>query len=145
MRMQLFGLAIATTIVFFAQINSPAMAQAGSTGGTIGKQDKTLSGSEEQAEPKSKPRKSVSRVVANKPKSSSCGGAAGTYKWYMGTTTIIRANGTATNLANSGNWTCANGRITIAWVSGHVDHLTPAPGGYSVLDNLAGQFSAVRM
>jgi hypothetical protein len=145
MRTQLFGLAIATTIVFFAQINSPAMAQAGSTGGTIGKQDKSISGSEEHVGTKSKPRKSVSPVVADKPKSAGCGGAVGTYKWYMGGTTIISANGTTTNAWNRGNWTCANGQITIDWVSGHVDHLTPAPGGYSVVDNVVGQFSAVRM
>jgi hypothetical protein len=145
MRTQLFGPAIATTIVFFAQINSPAMAQAGSTGGTIGKQDKSVSGGEEEVGPKTRAHKSASRVVADKPKSSGCGGAVGTYKWYGGSTTTINANGTTTNYANRGNWTCANGQITINWISGHVDRLTPVSGGYSVVDNVVGQFSAVRM
>lgn len=137
--------AVVASICWFAQVCPPAVAQAGNTGGTIGKQDKSVSGSEEQLGPKSRTHKSASQAVADKPKSSGCAGAAGTYKWYSGTTTIINANGTATNLWNRGNWTCANGQITIDWVSGHVDHLTPAPGGYSVVDNVVGQFSAVRM
>jgi hypothetical protein len=54
MRTQLLVLAIAIPIYCFAQVNPPAMAQAGSTGGTVGKQDKSVSGSEEPAEPKSR-------------------------------------------------------------------------------------------
>ncbi|MGA8614183.1 MAG: hypothetical protein WB760_21405 [Xanthobacteraceae bacterium] len=53
MKTQLFVLAVASLIYCFAQVNPPAMAQAGSTGGTVGKQDKSVSGSEEPAEPKS--------------------------------------------------------------------------------------------
>jgi hypothetical protein len=53
MRTQLFVLALATPIYCFAQASQPAMAQAGSTGGTVGKQDKSASGGEEPAEPKS--------------------------------------------------------------------------------------------
>jgi hypothetical protein len=53
MRTQLFVLAITTVFYCFAQVDTPAMAQAGSTGGTVGKQDKSISGSEEPAELKS--------------------------------------------------------------------------------------------
>ena len=66
MRAQLLVLAIATPIYCFAQATPPAMAQAGSTGGTVGKQDKSVSGSEEPAEPKSR-----SRHVVSPPKGSS--------------------------------------------------------------------------
>jgi hypothetical protein len=52
MRTQLFVLAVVIPIYCFAQVNPPAMAQAGSTGGTVGKQDKGASGGEEPAEPK---------------------------------------------------------------------------------------------
>jgi hypothetical protein len=41
MKTELLVLAIATPIYCFAQVNPPAMAQAGSTGGTVGKQDNT--------------------------------------------------------------------------------------------------------
>jgi hypothetical protein len=53
MRTQLLALAIATPIFCFVQINPPALAQAGSTGGTVGKQDKSVSGTVEPSEPKS--------------------------------------------------------------------------------------------
>jgi hypothetical protein len=56
MKMRFLVLAIAAPILFLAQTNPPAMAQAGSTGGTVGKQDKSVSGAsvgEEPAAPKS--------------------------------------------------------------------------------------------
>jgi hypothetical protein len=64
MRIELFVLAIATPIFFVAQVNPPAMAQAGSTGGTVGKQDKDASGGEEPAEPKSQSQRSQRHAVA---------------------------------------------------------------------------------
>jgi hypothetical protein len=138
MRIQLFVLALATPIYLFAPFNPSAMAQAGSTGGTIGKKDKSVSGSEETATRKTQP-------APGKSNSSGCGNVVGTYKWYLGVTTVINANGTATNLSNHGKWTCTGGQVTITWVSGHVDHLTPTTTGYSVIDNRVGQFEATRM
>jgi hypothetical protein len=64
MRTQLFVLAVAIPIYCFAQANPPAMAQAGSTGGTVGKQDKGASGGEEPAEPKSQSQRSQRHAVA---------------------------------------------------------------------------------
>jgi hypothetical protein len=147
MRIQPFVLAIATLIYFFAQANLPAMAQAGSTGGTVGKQDKSVSGSEEPARPKSRSHKSISASVEARSKSSGCGNVVGAYKWALGTTTVFKADGTTANSSgNQGNWTCANGRVTIIWNSGgFVDRLTPTSNGYSVVDNIAGQFDAPRM
>jgi len=147
MKAHLFVLAIATPIFCFAQINPPAMAQAGSTGGTVGKQDKSVSGSEEPAKPKTRSHKLASAPAEGKSQSSGCGKAVGAYKWALGTTTVIKANGTTTNSSgNQGSWTCANGQVTIIWTSGgFVDRLTPTPSGFSVVDNIAGQFDAVRM
>jgi len=48
MRKQLFVFAIAALMCWFAQVIPPAMAQAGSVGGTIGNRDKSASGGEEQ-------------------------------------------------------------------------------------------------
>jgi len=123
------------------------MAQAGSTGGTVGKQDKSVSGSEEPTKPKLHSHKLASTPAEGKSKSSGCGNVVGAYKWALGTTTVFKADGTTANSSgNQGNWTCANGQVTIIWNSGgFVDHLTPTPSGFSVVDNIAGQFDAVRM
>jgi hypothetical protein len=147
MKIHLFVLAIATVIFFVAQANPPAMAQAGSMGGTVGKQDKSVSGGEEPAETKSQTHRSASVPAEGRSKSSGCGNVVGAYKWALGTTTVFKANGTTANSSgNQGNWTCANGQVTIIWNSGgFIDHLTPTPSGYSVVDNIAGQFDAPRM
>jgi hypothetical protein len=146
MRAQLLVLAIATPIYFFAQVNPPAMAQAGSTGGTVGKQDKSVSGSEEPATPKLRSHKLASAPAAGKSKSSGCGNVVGAYKGFSGVITVFKADGTAA-LANGvqGNWTCANGQVTAIWNNGFTDHLTPKPGGFSAVNNVGWQFDVVRM
>jgi hypothetical protein len=147
MRAQLLVLAIATPIYFFAQANAPAVAQAGSMGGTVGKQDKSASGGEEPAAPKSRSHKLASPPTAEKSKSSGCGNIVGTYKWILGTTTVIKADGTtAHSTGPQGTWTCASGQVTIVWNNGYIDHLTPTPTGVSVLTTNTGiQFDAPRM
>jgi hypothetical protein len=146
MRAQLFVLAIATPIYFFAQANPSALAQAGSTGGTVGKQDKSVSGGEEPAAPKSQVHRSASAPAAGKSKSSGCGQVAGAYKGFSGIITVIKADGTSTLAdGHQGNWTCANGQVTIVWNNGFTDHLTPKPGGFSAVNNLGWQFEFVRM
>jgi hypothetical protein len=146
MKAHLLVRAIATSIYFFAQVNPPAMAQAGSTGGTAGKQDKSASGGEEQAQPKSRLHKSTSRPAADRSKSSSCGNVVGTYKWLLGTTNVIKADGTTT-LSNGpqGKWTCANGQLTIVWNNGATDYLSPTPSGFSIENNFGMHFEGVRM
>ena len=146
MTARLLVLAIAAPIFCFAQANPPAMAQAGSTGGTVGKQDKSVSGGEEPAAPKSQPHKSASAPAAEKSKSSGCGQVVGAYKGYSGIITVIKADGTATlATGQEGNWTCASGQVTIVWNHGFTDHLTPKPGGFSAVNNLGWQFEFVRM
>ena len=139
--MRTFCVAVILASVF----TGTALAQAGSTGGTVGKQDKSVSGGDEPAASKSQTlHKSASAPAEAKSKSAGCGNAVGAYTWAVGTT-VINADGTATNGVNQGKWTCASGQVTITWISGHVDHLTPTAGGYSVMDNMVGQFNAVRM
>jgi hypothetical protein len=114
MRTYLFMLAIATPIYFFAQDNPSALAQAGSTGGTVGKQDKSASGGEEPTKSKTRPHKLASAPAEAKSKSSGCGNVAGTYKWLIGSTTVIKSDGATTNSNGpQGNWTCANDQVTI--------------------------------
>jgi hypothetical protein len=147
MRIQLFVLAVATPIYLFAQANPPAMAQAGSTGGTVGKQDKSVSGSEEPVTPKTRSHKAASQPAEAKSKSSGCGQVAGTYKWLLGTVNVMKADGTTT-LSNGprGTWTCASGQVTIVWNNGATDRLTPTSSGFSVINiNSGAQYDGVRM
>jgi hypothetical protein len=145
MRAQLSVLAIAPPIFFFVHANPPALAQAGSTGGTVGKQDKSASGGEELAAPKSLAHKSASAPAAGKPKSSGCGNVAAAYKWPGGMV-VVKADGTTTHsLGFDGKWTCANGQVTIVWTNGYIDHFTPTAGGFSAVNNFGTQFEAVRM
>src|SRR5580704_8701764 len=105
------------TVALSVPFTGTAFAQAGSTGGTVGKQDKSVSGGEEPAAPRSQMHRSATAPVAGKARSSGCGNVVGTYKWAMGTT-VINADGTATNGVNHGKWTCAGGQVTITWISG---------------------------
>jgi hypothetical protein len=146
MRAQLLVLAVAAPIFLFAQFDPPAMAQAASTGGTVGKQDKSASGGEELAAPKSRSHKSVSLPTEGKAKSSGCGQVAGAYKGFSGIITVIKADSTATlATGQQGTWTCANGQVTIVWNHGYTHHLTPKPGGFSAVNNLGWQFEFARM
>ena len=86
MRDGLWIAAFVWLIVLYAEIDGAtlAFAQAGSTGGTIGKTDKSASGGEEQQQ-------------TRKPTtSSSCSGLSGSWVWYNGIDVTIRAEGTMT-------------------------------------------------
>jgi hypothetical protein len=138
-------IAVAVSAPFAATV----FAQAGSTGGTLGNTDKSISGErrEEPATPKSQTHRSASAPAANKSKSSGCGNAVGTYKYPLGRVAVFKADGTTTisPFEDQGTWTCANGQVTVVWKSGYTDHLTPTPGGFSVVNNTGTQFEVARM
>jgi hypothetical protein len=139
----------AIALVTIAVSGPTAFGQAGSTGGTLGNTDKSISGErrEEPTAPKSRPHRSASAPAEGTSKSSGCGNVVGTYKWVLGGTTVIKANGTTTHSTGpQGKWTCANGQVTIVWNNGFIDHLTPTPSGFSVLTTNTGiQFEAPRL
>jgi hypothetical protein len=88
-----------------------ALGQAGSTGGTIGKTDKSASGGEE------------SKSKATKPHtSSSCGKVLGVWTWsWSGNTrrVVLKPDGTTSNSdGNEGFWTCTSGAVTVTWNKG---------------------------
>src|ERR1700722_2536708 len=129
--------------IMLIAVAEPAFAQAGTTGGTLGNTDKSISGDrrEEPAAPRSQTHRSAPAPPAAK--STGCGNAVGVYKGFSGITTIIKSGGTAA-LANGtqGNWTCANGQVTIVWNNGFTDHLRPKPGGFSAVNNVGGNSSS---
>ena len=110
------------------------VAQAGSTGGTIGKQRKSVSGGEEPAEPRratpQPPRRGTPVARSpREPKSPACGRAAGTWAWFNGRTVTIGANGSASSGSLTASWSCIGGQIVIVWSHGYTDRLTLSPDG----------------
>ena len=103
-----------------------AAAQAGSAGGTIGKQDKSISGSERAAIPR--PAKNQ-RQGRNKPSPASgrnaqksCRSIVGTWaSWASGVygkqDTKIRADGTIEHPTSKGTWSCTAGEYVHVWDS----------------------------
>jgi hypothetical protein len=117
----LIRIVLLTGVLVYLQSYGSARAQAGSTGGTIGKQNKSVSGSEEgTGRPLKSPRK------ANV---SGCAKAIGTWGWFNGGTTIIKADGTATSEAATANWSCINGQVVITWSTGWNDRLSISADG----------------
>jgi hypothetical protein len=117
-------------------VSSPIMlAQAGSTGGTIGKQNKSVSGSDEGAAPR--------REVAKPPgqASSPCAKLPGTWSWFVNGDVTIRANGTHVQGNLTGTWTCSNGQVVLVWSHGFTDRLTLSPDG----NNLDGSNGMIRV
>ena len=102
---------------------SLALAQAGSIGGTIGKQDKSLSGSEEADRPRTPPRPKLPAAKAREtPSGHSCRSIAGTWSsWASGqfgpNDTRFNANGTITHPTSKGTWTCENGQYMHVWAT----------------------------
>jgi hypothetical protein len=120
MRALLLVLAIATPICYFAQLNPPAMAQAGSTGGTVGKQDKSVSGGEEGPDARHTEKKSH-RAVAPKVSAFKCPNLTGTWNtWAAGMfgkgDATFNSDGTAMHGSGiPGKWGCEDGHLFIRW------------------------------
>src|SRR6202035_3328078 len=104
------GIALLTlSHLAFANASS-ALAQAGSTGGIIGKQDKSITGVEEANRPRAAPH--PKRAVTNSHETSSgaaCSRIVGTWSWAYGLTKMVfNQIGTVRNsTGTTGSWTCA--------------------------------------
>lgn len=100
-----------------------AAAQAGSTGGSIGKQGKSVSGDESSPAPAQPQRQgpaprpaSPKRQAAQPP--SNCPSLAGTWSWFTNGDVVFRADGTAEQTNGfTARWSCAGGMYTVSWNS----------------------------
>jgi hypothetical protein len=118
---------------------SAAFAQAGSIGGSVGKQDKTISGSEEAGRPRAAPHPTP---PAAKPHESSsgrfCGRIVGRWSWYLGVSdSVFHRDGSALHPASGtpGKWTCAGDTVSVVWGTGgssRTDRITLLPDGNSI-------------
>ncbi len=115
----------------------PALAQAGSTGGVIGKQEKSISGGVEADRPPAAPRSK--RPAANSREASSgaaCSRIVGTWKWGGGlglTQMVFSQNGTVRQslTGSSGSWSCAGTMVKTAFTNGSTDRITLSRDGNS--------------
>jgi hypothetical protein len=112
-----------------------AFAQAGSTGGTLGNTDKSISGdreehrhSEERSEEPPQQRH-IPRPVPFPPKDtaagardSSCKDIVGTWKWYLGVIEVtFLANGSGhTTVGDVGTWKCNGTSVSATWSNGTI-------------------------
>jgi hypothetical protein len=92
-----------------------ALAQAGSTGGTLGKTDKSASGGEERQD-----KHPSRRAAAAKQEGNGCNKVVGSWQWNSspgGTAVVdLNANGTSTATNNdTGTWTCTGRTVVIRW------------------------------
>lgn len=119
--------------LFAAAQQQVAFAQSGSTGGVIGKQDKSVSGGEEPqtpppARPASKP--STATPAKHSEESGGCGKIAGTWTWSNNLDVVVKSNRTA-DATNGGHaaLTCDGGMYVFNWSSGNATRMTLAADG----------------
>ena len=118
---------------------SAAFAQAGSIGGSVGKQDKTISGSEEADRPRAAPHPNPSGTKPHESASPhSCNRIVGRCSWYLGVSdSVFHRDGSALHPASGtpGKWTCAGDTVSVVWGTGgasRTDRITLLPDGNSI-------------
>ena len=107
----------------FADVTA-ALAQAGSAGGTIGKQDKSVSGGDDHTVHHNS--QSIRRSTSAPSESESCGSIRGSWRWVGVITTEVIFNSDHSiddTSSHHGSWTCSGGLVVISWTNGYVDHL----------------------
>jgi hypothetical protein len=120
---------------YFAFANvTAALAQAGSTGGTIGKQDKSISGGEEADRPRAVPHPKRAATTSRETESdAACRRIVGTWSWAYGLTEMaFSQNGTAKQSSgNTGSWSCAGTIVKTAYVNGVTERIAISTDGHS--------------
>jgi hypothetical protein len=121
---------VSVTLLSFV-LTAKVFAQAGSTGGTIGKTDKSQSGM--QGEPSFRPEPNARKPAkqAGVPRNitaSSCSKMPGNWSWFNGSV-VIRPDGTATGGRVTATWSCTNDFVVMHWSHGYTDRLTLSRDG----------------
>ena len=126
-----------------------AFSQAGSTGGTVGKQDKSISGGEEQTAPAKQhapSRRSADTRANTKSTGSGCGPILGKWLFSNGVTVIVNANRTTTQSDGfSATVSCADGVYTFNWPIGSATVTLSADGRTISGTSSVGPASASRL
>ena len=130
---------LAMSLSAFADV-SWVLAQAGSIGGTIGKQDKSISGGEEVDRQRAAPLPKRSAASARETASGrSCNRIVGTWSWHLGVSDVIfHKDSTALHPASgsTGKWRCSSGdTLNVVWSyqgTSRTDHITLSQDGNSI-------------
>lgn len=101
------------------------IAQAGSVGGGVGKQGKSVSGGEEA--PAS--RRQAPPVAAVPPRASPCSRIPGVWSWFIGPDVTFHEGGRLTSPIFGGTWSCRDRQVVVSWSHGFVDRLTLSADG----------------
>jgi hypothetical protein len=126
-----------------------AFAQAGSTGGTIGKTNKSVSDDQEEKTPagaNTAPTKTAPKVLPAHTQTGPCGPIVGTWLWYNGVTVKVNSNNTTTQSdGNSATVVCADGTYSFTWFGIHTVRMTLSSDGKRLSGtSIIGAESAVR-
>ena len=115
----LFGVCASSSTVF---------AQAGSTGGVIGKEGKSASGGVDApasrnpgVEPRARSKAPAKPAEPPKSKAAGCARAVGIWFWVTEVVTI-KSGGSVTAKGGAGNWTCVDGLLHVYWPGFIVPH-----------------------
>ena len=118
------GAAALVVAIFAVPLQLTPAAGQGATGGSIGKQDKSISGSERAARPARTQRQGRSKPgpVSGRGSKTSCRSIVGTWaSWASGVygkqDTKIRGDGTITHPTSKGTWSCTAGEYIHVWDS----------------------------
>jgi hypothetical protein len=129
---------LAMSLSAFADV-SWVLAQAGSIGGTIGKQDKSISGGEEVDRQRAAPLPKRSAASARETASGrSCNRIVGTWSWYPSINdAIFHKDGTALHPSSgtTGKWSCAGNTVNVVWSNGgtaRTDRMTLSQDGNGI-------------
>src|ERR1700733_7925700 len=131
---------LALSHLAFANVSS-VLAEAGSTGGTIGKQDKSISGDAEVDRPRAAHHSK--RPATNSQETSSgpaCSRIVGTWKWGGGfglTKMVFNQNGTGRQslTGSTGRWSCARTIGRTVFTNGSTDRIAISKDGNSASVN----------
>jgi hypothetical protein len=118
--------------LIFANVSS-ALAQAGSTGGSIGNDEKSISGDR----PRAAPRLKQPAAKDQEPKHS-CDRIVGRWSWYLGVSeSVFYKGGSAAHpvSGSTGKWTCSGNTVSVVWLyqgTTRTDRITVSQDGNSI-------------
>lgn len=124
--------AMLLSFLFVVCVSATAMAQ-GSTGGTLGKTDQSLSGGQSK-QPVPEVKKAKGSPATKLERDPLCAKAIGTWAWVLGSgDVIVRRNGTFIHTTHTtegsvGTWTCTEGRIVLKHSKGEERMTVSADG-----------------
>ena len=130
--------------LFLLLVNGPTLAQ-GSVGGTIGKQDKSISG-DGPVNSRTQDGSHAAKTPAMASPSGPCARILGNWRWYNGVIVTVNANGTTSQSdGHSATVVCSEGTYAFTWFGIATTQMTLSSDGRRLSGTSAiGATSAVR-